>query len=120
MRLSLFVAVLCVVGMFHADQAHPTPALPANSGRYQLVPASIPYQTKTGEAFEQALFLLDTQTGMVRRYQRSITIVKDGKTVDEFTESFSYVPADGIAGFDRKAALHKFLQQLEVGPNPDK
>jgi hypothetical protein len=113
MRNMALAGALILAASLQSGQQKPSANAPQqNIQRYQLFPAKAPYETKTGEAFEEALFLIDTQTGEIWRYERSFSSVKDGKVLDQFPQSFSRVPVDGLQGWDRSAALHKFFEQL--------
>jgi hypothetical protein len=70
---------------------HPDPL--THQGRYQLVAATI----ENGQTSEKTVFMIDTETGSVWRFQ-AVYFVKDGPNAGYATpESFVAVPVEGLA-----------------------
>jgi len=98
----LALCLLCLTLVVSGQKSSPKPE-PANSSRYQLVPAQV--DSLTGEV-QHTVFLLDTQTGKVWKYVASgqpktlkdkdqTTDLSGGSTIVGLTPG-TFVPVDRI------------------------
>jgi hypothetical protein len=75
--LSIAVVLLAVTSV-HPQQTEAKPSSP--TGKYQLLSAICEPEIASGQANEHCVFLLDTQTGRVWKYQSGVAVTDaDGK-----------------------------------------
>lgn len=94
----LFAGIVCLA-LYAAAQKLPSQSYVSQAQRYQLVTARVAVQPGTGE--ENALFLLDTATGRVWRYQGYTKYVLDQK---ETYERDKFVPVS-VKEYDASGKL---------------
>ncbi|HXM64151.1 MAG TPA: hypothetical protein VN950_25035 [Terriglobales bacterium] len=84
MKVTALIFVVLFAALPMNGQKKSATAMPSSptqtetSGRYQLIPAQVELGMHAGEALSMQLFLVDTQTGRVWRYQPS-GVVGEGK-----------------------------------------
>lgn len=102
----MYLAVLCLVIPTYGQQPTSKPKASEASAsyppqRYQLITAEIEWSTHQ-EGRSPALFLLDTQTGRVWRYQAPSSSEVEGKT-EHFPEVF--IPVEIWKTLDKPKTL---------------
>ncbi len=95
--------VFVVIGLAYA-QTRPERPSGLGTPHYQLVAATAGYEAKDGGyAHGPEVFLLDTETGRVWKYEFSRDATKPDGTVDDklpgVLAHFDLVPADGLNGW---------------------
>ena len=104
----------------HVDPAVP-PANREEGGRYQLIAVKAPAHSTSGsiEAFDE-LFLYDTATGRVSRYDPSVYLGEKGDPDRTSTDPyFSEVTVDGLHGshmdeMKKVAEFYNYLHEARV------
>ena|SRR5450755_1204308 len=75
----LLFATVSARGQKTTSLPYPAAPEPAAQGRYQLISTHIELNGQTGESLHSQLFLLDTRTGRVWRYQPAGSIQVEGQ-----------------------------------------
>ncbi len=87
--LSLVALTVCVGGLStQAQQSHVASASTKSQGQYQLVPVALDAGVGMGGGTTNELFLIDTQSGKVWRYQVGGVGKKPDGTREEIPELF--------------------------------
>jgi hypothetical protein len=94
-RIAGFICILGLIGMSMQSQ-QPHSEEPTHSGRYQAIPAVVDAGTGTGGETTHELFLVDTQSGRVWRFQaEGIGKDSNGKAIEVAPEGFFPIPFYG-------------------------